>query len=198
MYMAIQCCPGLFSGSVFPTRAEDTFNSLGSLLLAYTLLNFDAGFQSICEINLQTYIALFYKIELPHFTHVGGEIESKQGKALFVFFSINGISLLLEQFSGSGIKHHITLFVFVWVSLPATVLGICLPSTYKILNHNVDREVMEIKRIRRDVTASTLTSTVLMGYFKPVFSKALTIAISIAELNCTFLTNRSRLLILIL
>jgi hypothetical protein len=30
----IQCCPIRWSGYVFPTKAEGTFNSLGSLFLA--------------------------------------------------------------------------------------------------------------------------------------------------------------------
>jgi hypothetical protein len=33
-YIATQCCPIRWSGSVFPTRAEGTFNSLGNLFLA--------------------------------------------------------------------------------------------------------------------------------------------------------------------
>jgi hypothetical protein len=34
MYIATQCCSIRWSGSVFPTRAEGTLNSLGNLLLA--------------------------------------------------------------------------------------------------------------------------------------------------------------------
>jgi hypothetical protein len=35
MYRATQCVPGRSSGSVFPIKAEGTFNLLGSLFLAY-------------------------------------------------------------------------------------------------------------------------------------------------------------------
>jgi hypothetical protein len=35
MYRATQCVPGRSSGSAFPTKAEGTFNLLGSLFLAY-------------------------------------------------------------------------------------------------------------------------------------------------------------------
>jgi hypothetical protein len=38
MYRATQCVPGRSSGSVFPTKAEGTFNLLGNLFLAYTPL----------------------------------------------------------------------------------------------------------------------------------------------------------------
>jgi hypothetical protein len=38
LHSATQCVPGRSSGSVFPIKAEGTFNLLGSLFLAYTPL----------------------------------------------------------------------------------------------------------------------------------------------------------------
>jgi hypothetical protein len=71
MYIAIKCCPIRWSGSVFPTRAEGTLNSLGNLFLAYTPLNtgLKLGYlsnrlsiSSVCIMHCsQTRLVCFYR-----------------------------------------------------------------------------------------------------------------------------------------